>query len=104
MTLSSRKLASMNVGGAALLALSLSGAAFAKDEATSTEPSNHEPEIEAQSWTFSAPFGTYDNAQLQRGFQVYKDVCSNCHSMRLCLTAISASRAVRNSRRRRSRR
>jgi cytochrome c1 len=83
MTLSSRKLASMNVGGAALLALSLSGAAFAKDEATSTEPSNHEPEIEAQSWTFSAPFGTYDNAQLQRGFQVYKDVCSNCHSMRL---------------------
>ena len=83
MTLSSRKLASMNVAGAALLALSLSGAAFAKDEATSTEPSNHEPEIEAQSWTFSAPFGTYDNAQLQRGFQVYKDVCSNCHSMRL---------------------
>jgi cytochrome c1 len=73
----------MIVGGATLLALSLSGAAFAKDEATSTEPSNHEPEIEAQSWTFSAPFGTYDNAQLQRGFQVYKDVCSNCHSMRL---------------------
>src|SRR6478752_981263 len=83
MTLSSRKLASMIVGGAALLALSLSGAAFAKNEATSTEPSNHEPDIEAQSWTFSAPFGTYDNAQLQRGFQVYKDVCSNCHSMRL---------------------
>ena len=50
------------------------------------------------------PFGTFDNAQLQRGFQVYKEVCSNCHSMRLSPTAISASRAVRNSRRRRSRR
>ena len=29
------------------------------------------------------PFGTFDHAQLQRGFQVYKEVCSNCHSMRL---------------------
>ena len=28
-------------------------------------------------------FGTYDRAQLQRGFQVYKEVCSACHSLRL---------------------
>ena len=42
-----------------------------------------EPEIDAQDWTFTGPFGTFDNAQLQRGFQVYKEVCSNCHSMRL---------------------
>ena len=28
-------------------------------------------------------FGTFDRAQLQRGFQVYKEVCSACHSMRL---------------------
>jgi ubiquinol-cytochrome c reductase cytochrome c1 subunit len=28
-------------------------------------------------------FGTYDRAQLQRGYQVYKEVCSACHSMRL---------------------
>jgi len=27
------------------------------------------------------PFGTFDRAQLQRGFQVYKEVCSACHSM-----------------------
>lgn len=28
------------------------------------------------------PFGTYkDTAQLQRGFQVYKEVCSGCHSL-----------------------
>ena len=26
-------------------------------------------------------FGTYDQAQLQRGFQVYKEVCSNCHAL-----------------------
>lgn len=37
----------------------------------------------AQAWTFSGPFGTFDKAQLQRGFQVYKEVCSACHSMKL---------------------
>ena len=34
-------------------------------------------------WSFTGPFGTYDRAALQRGFQVYNQVCSNCHSMRL---------------------
>lgn len=28
-------------------------------------------------------FGKYDRQQLQRGFQVYKEVCSSCHSLRL---------------------
>ncbi len=28
-------------------------------------------------------FGTFDKQQLQRGFQVYKEVCSACHSLRL---------------------
>lgn len=34
-------------------------------------------------WSFDGPFGTYDRASAQRGFQVYKEVCSNCHSMKL---------------------
>ena len=34
-------------------------------------------------WSFAGFFGKYDQAQLQRGFQVYKEVCSNCHSMNL---------------------
>src|SRR5262245_25649092 len=34
-------------------------------------------------WTFGGFFGTFDEAQLQRGYQVYKEVCSNCHSMNL---------------------
>jgi cytochrome c1 len=42
-----------------------------------------EPVAEGQSWTFTGPFGHYDNAQLQRGYLVYKTVCANCHSMRL---------------------
>lgn len=37
------------------------------------------PKIE---WHQSGPFGTFDRAQLQRGFQVYKQVCAACHSMR----------------------
>ena len=34
-------------------------------------------------WSFAGFFGKYDQAQLQRGFQVYKEVCSACHSMNL---------------------
>ncbi|MEO5613285.1 MAG: cytochrome c1 [Sphingomicrobium sp.] len=29
------------------------------------------------------PFGKYNRAQLQRGFQVYKEVCSACHGLKL---------------------
>jgi cytochrome c1 len=34
-------------------------------------------------WSFHGPFGTYDQAQLQRGFKVYREVCSTCHSIKL---------------------
>jgi ubiquinol-cytochrome c reductase cytochrome c1 subunit len=34
-------------------------------------------------WSFAGVFGRFDAAQLQRGFQVYKEVCSSCHSMKL---------------------
>ncbi len=33
-------------------------------------------------WSFDGPFGTYDRGALQRGFQVYSQVCSSCHSMK----------------------
>ena len=32
-------------------------------------------------FSFDGPFGKYDRAQLQRGFQVYKEVCASCHSL-----------------------
>ena len=35
-----------------------------------------------QPWSFNGPFGTFDRASMQRGFQVYQQVCSNCHSMK----------------------
>ena len=34
-------------------------------------------------WSFEGPFGKFDQAQLQRGYKVYHDVCSTCHSMNL---------------------
>ncbi|MGK9235804.1 cytochrome c1 [Inquilinus limosus] len=37
----------------------------------------------AQNWSFGGFFGTFDRAAAQRGFQVYKEVCSTCHSMHL---------------------
>jgi ubiquinol-cytochrome c reductase cytochrome c1 subunit len=38
---------------------------------------------EVLSWSFAGIFGTFDPAQLQRGFQVYREVCSSCHSLKL---------------------
>jgi cytochrome c1 len=35
-----------------------------------------------QVWSFSGPFGTFDRAQLQRGFKVYREVCSVCHGLK----------------------
>ena len=38
--------------------------------------------IEKLEWSFAGPFGRYDQAQLQRGFKVFREVCSSCHGMR----------------------
>src|SRR6266566_3727898 len=35
-----------------------------------------------QQWSFNGVFGTYDRAALQRGFQVYKEVCAACHAVK----------------------
>ena len=40
------------------------------------------PHIERQPWSFSGLFGQFDQAQLQRGYQVYSEVCANCHELR----------------------
>ncbi|QEW22673.1 Cytochrome c1 precursor [Marinibacterium anthonyi] len=33
-------------------------------------------------FSFDGPFGTYDQNQLQRGLQIYTEVCSSCHGMK----------------------
>lgn len=49
--------------------------AVAPAPSTEAEPPKH------AGWSFNGPFGTYDRAALQRGFQVYKEVCAACHSL-----------------------
>lgn len=39
-------------------------------------------DLPEREWSFDGVFGTYDKAQLQRGFQVYTEVCAGCHSLR----------------------
>ena len=39
------------------------------------------PPLPNVNWSFNGIFGTFDLAAAQRGFQVYSEVCSNCHSM-----------------------
>src|SRR3989338_10398058 len=34
-------------------------------------------------WTFDGFFGSIDKASAQRGFQVYKAICSSCHGLKL---------------------
>ena len=36
-----------------------------------------------QEWTTNGIFGSFDRKQLKRGWQVYKEVCTSCHSVRL---------------------
>ena len=38
-------------------------------------------ELIKNNWSFEGIFGTFDRASLQRGYQVYQEVCSGCHSV-----------------------
>lgn len=61
-----------------MAALALAGLAFLGAPAFAAGGSEHPP---AQKWSFSGPFGTFDRAQLQRGFKIYKEVCAACHGL-----------------------
>lgn len=41
------------------------------------------PQLTKQNWPFSGFFGRFDYSSVQRGFQVYREVCSGCHGIRL---------------------
>ena len=59
------------------VALSLVGAAAAPVLASGGGDA-----IEPQHWSFGGIRGHFDRPQLQRGFQVYKEVCSTCHGIK----------------------
>lgn len=71
---------------AALRRISLAAmvvAAAALTGAGVTEAAEDKPPLPQTDWSFSPPFGTYDRAQLQRGFQIYRNSCAACHSANL---------------------
>ena len=39
-------------------------------------------ELMKQNWPFNGVFGRFDQSSLQRGFQVYREVCAACHGIR----------------------
>ena len=39
-------------------------------------------ELMKQNWPFNGIFGRFDESSLQRGFQVYREVCAACHGIR----------------------
>ena len=62
------------------LPLALAGALCGTSVAARAQEADAPPRLH---WSFSGPFGLYDTAQLQRGFKVYQEVCSSCHSLKL---------------------
>ena len=65
-----KKFATLLIAGVTLFG----GAALAAESASPAKGIN---------FSFEGPFGTFDKAQLQRGYKVYKEVCATCHSMKL---------------------
>ncbi len=70
------------LAAAPILSLSAIAGAWAEEPAASPAPQEHY-QIPRQDWTFGGLFGYFDEQQLRRGYKVYKNVCSNCHNMRL---------------------
>jgi ubiquinol-cytochrome c reductase cytochrome b/c1 subunit len=66
-----------------LRALLLAAVIALPSAALAQEHSHETPPPPKQSWSFGGPFGRYDPAQLQRGFKIYKEVCSACHSIQM---------------------
>lgn len=70
----------IRLAAVAVLALPLVSAGYAQEAATQHFPLEHPHHVR---WSFAGPFGTFDPQQLQRGLQVYREVCSSCHSLSL---------------------
>ncbi|MEO0613977.1 MAG: cytochrome c1 [Pseudomonadota bacterium] len=63
----------LTAGLMALSVMAMPGAALAAGGKTKELKHNH--------WSFDGVFGKYDKEAVQRGWQVYSEVCSNCHSI-----------------------
>lgn len=67
------RLGAWGVFAAVLISEAIVGSLYAHPEPLSRE---------APEWSYSGLAGTYDRAALQRGFQVYKEICAACHALK----------------------
>ncbi len=67
------KLKQLAIGAVAALALALPGGM--------AEAKKVKGEVTDFQFSFEGPFGTYDRNQLQRGLQVFHEVCASCHGL-----------------------
>ena len=68
------------IAGLAALALALPMGLIAAAPASARTT---QQELKHLNWSFEGPMGRFDQASLQRGYKVYAEVCSSCHSMNL---------------------
>ena len=75
----------IGLGFAFVLMLALIGTVSTAINSPTKKTAEEELHLKPKDVTFASdgPFGKFDVAQLQRGFHVYKEVCSNCHSLSL---------------------
>jgi ubiquinol-cytochrome c reductase cytochrome c1 subunit len=67
--------------GVATWSLLWGAIAFLSEEHVETNEHRFHLAPKAVSFTHEGPFGRFDRQQLQRGFQVYKEVCAACHGL-----------------------
>ena len=67
----------------AFISLAVDATTYFKSPPVPTAEEEFHKEPRKLSLSSDGPFGKYDNAQLQRGFQVYKEVCAACHGLSL---------------------
>jgi len=74
-------LVGLGFAGILLYSLIMGAAAYISEPPAPT--AEHEFHLHPKEVHFASdgPFGKFDRQQLQRGFQVYKEVCSACHSL-----------------------
>jgi ubiquinol-cytochrome c reductase cytochrome c1 subunit len=65
-----------------LISASMGGVSYLSEPPAVTAEHEFHLQPKKVSFSFEGPLGKYDRAQLQRGFQVYKEVCSACHSLK----------------------
>jgi ubiquinol-cytochrome c reductase cytochrome c1 subunit len=64
------------------LVLALAASAALVGFTVPSSAAESEVKLPSPGWSFNGPLGTFDPAARQRGFQVYKEVCSACHAMK----------------------